>query len=276
IDRFGINSQVSQIAYDPVQSLLAVGTNDSKFGPGQIYVFGQKRVGVILELPRRASVKILQFCADKLLCLDSRNDFSIYQLEAKRLIASHSPPGTVTALHSDPTLDYAMLGMQNGDVLAYDLDRENIAPFRIPNLWKEENPRAGMTPVVSLAFNPRDIGKLLIGYKEGAVTYTFKQAKAQRYFKYEVPRGAPGGDDDPSMANVVRHPMLTQAVWHPNGTFILTGHEDGSLVFWDAKDGRLLMARSLDATNINQPGTGRAPTGASSGAVTVKEPLSKI
>src|SRR5207302_1599218 len=69
INRFGINSQISQIAYDPVQSLLAVGTNDTQFGPGQIYIFGQKRINVTLYLPRRASVKILQFCADKLLCL---------------------------------------------------------------------------------------------------------------------------------------------------------------------------------------------------------------
>ena len=34
-------------------------------------------------------------------------------------------------------LDYAFLGMQTGDILAYDLDRESAAPFKIPNLWLE-------------------------------------------------------------------------------------------------------------------------------------------
>jgi len=97
-----------------VQSLIAVGTNDTKFGEGQIYVFGQKRVSVLFQLTRRASVKLLQFCADKLLCVDSRNDLSVFSLDAKKLLSSYSPPGTVSALCSDPTLDYVLLGMQTG------------------------------------------------------------------------------------------------------------------------------------------------------------------
>lgn len=36
--RYGINSQISCMSYDPVQSLLAVGTNESKFGSGRVYV----------------------------------------------------------------------------------------------------------------------------------------------------------------------------------------------------------------------------------------------
>lgn len=115
INRYGINSQISQIAYDPVQSLLAVGTNASQFGPGQIYVFGQRRVEVVLPLPRKASIQALQFCADKLLCL-AKNDFQVYSLETKRMVASYSPPGVVTAVHSDPTLDYAFLAMQSGEL----------------------------------------------------------------------------------------------------------------------------------------------------------------
>ena len=98
-----------------MQSLLAVGTNDTKFGEGQIYVFGQKRVKAVLQLQRKASIKFIQFCADKLLCIDSRNDLSVFSLEAKRLISSYSPPGMVMSLCSDPTLDYGLLGMQTGE-----------------------------------------------------------------------------------------------------------------------------------------------------------------
>jgi syntaxin-binding protein 5 len=79
-----------------------------------VYVFGQKRVSAAFALSRKASVRVLQFVADKLLCLDSRNELSVFSLETKRLVASYSPPGTVTALCSDPTLDYALLGMQTG------------------------------------------------------------------------------------------------------------------------------------------------------------------
>ena len=80
---------------------------------------------------------------------------------------------------------------------------------------------------------------------------------------------------NPATMNVVRRPMLTQALWHPTGTFVLTGHDDGSLVFWDhQKDGRVVMARTLTETQVDQPGSAaRSPAGDESG---VKEPLFKI
>jgi syntaxin-binding protein 5 len=161
-----------------------------------------------------------------------------------------------------------------GDVLAYDLDREGMAPFRLPSFWTERNPKVRVTPIVTLALHPRDIGSLLIGYAEGAVIYSFKANKPSRFFEYEVPRGAPGGDADPTAMNVIRHPRLTQAVWHPTGTFILTGHEDSSIVFWDAKDGRIVMARTLEDTNVNRPGSAAYNPGKQSFAV--KEPFFRI
>ena len=112
--RYGINSQISTVAYDPVQSLLAVGTNESRFGAGQIYVFGQKRVCTIFSLSRPASIKKLRFCADKLLSVDSKNDLTIFSLTTKKLETSYSPPGRITVLLTDPTLDYAFIGLQNG------------------------------------------------------------------------------------------------------------------------------------------------------------------
>ncbi|KAI5247079.1 snare-dependent exocytosis protein-like protein [Aureobasidium subglaciale] len=273
IERYGINSQIGAIAYDPVQSLLAVGTKDSKFGPGQIYIFGRGRVAVTFDLPQRASVKQIQFCADKLVCLDSKNDLSFYSLESKKLIGSHSPPGVATTIATDPALDYALIGMQSGDVLAYDMDREGAAPFRIPNLWAERDPRVRVSPVVSIQFHPRDIGKLLIGYVHGAVTFSFKLNQAQRFFQYEVPAGAPGGHADPDTSRTPRWPKLTQAVWHPTGTFILTGHEDSSMVFWDPKDGRIILARTTSETHINIPGKGATTLGPT---VSVKEPIFKV
>lgn len=276
IKNFGINSQISQIAYDPVQSLLAVGTNESKYGPGQIYVFGRKRVEIVLPLPHPASVKILQFCAEKLLCVDSRNDFSVFSLETKRLLNAHSPPAKITALHSDPTLDYALLGTGNGEVLAYDLDREQLTQFRIPNLWREQFPRSRLTSVVTLSLHPRDIGSLLIGYNAGAVIYSFKQNRALKFFDYVLPKGAPGGDSDPASVFKERSPPLTQAVWHPTGTFILTGHEDSSLVVWDPKDGRIIQARTLQDTNVDKPGPGTFSPGANPGTFALKSPIFKI
>ncbi|EME39964.1 hypothetical protein DOTSEDRAFT_74735 [Dothistroma septosporum NZE10] len=275
IARFGINSQTSCLAYDPVQSLLAVGTKSSQFGPGQVYLFGKGRIQAVLPSPARgASIKELQFCAEKLVALDSKHDVIIYSIELKRVITTYSPPGAVTALCTDPMLDYALLGMQTGEILAFDMDRESPAPFKIPNLWQEVNPKARISTIVSLQFHPRDIGTLLVGYTEGAVIYSFKLNKALRFFQYEIPRGAPGGDGDPAASNIVRRPKLSHAVWHPTGTFVMTGHDDSSIVFWDTiKDGRILMARTLTDTHVATPGATTGNAGMRPGTMAVKEPL---
>jgi syntaxin-binding protein 5 len=276
--RYGVNSQISALAYDPVQSLLAVGTRHSQFGPGLVYVFGRSRIQHVFPLPPRgASTQALQFCGEKLVCLDTKHDLSIFSLDLRKVHGSYSPPGSVVVLCTDPMLDYALLGLQNGDILAYDMDRASMAPFKIPNLWLEVEPKLRLTSVVSLQFHPRDIGTLLIGYTHGAVLYSFKLNKSLRHYKYEIPRGAPGGDGVPAAANVVRRPKLTQAVWHPTGTFIMTGYDDGSVVFWDTlKDGRMLMARTLTDTHIATPGAVTGNFGQGHGTLTVKEPLFKM
>ncbi|KAK4124648.1 hypothetical protein N657DRAFT_644893 [Parathielavia appendiculata] len=104
--------------------------------------------------------------------------------------------------------------------------------------------------VVSLQLHPRDIGLLLIGYSHGAVVYSFKQDAVVKYFEYVVPAGAPGGDGVGMEKE--RRPRVVRAVWHPTGTFVLTAHEDGSLVFWDPRDGRMVAARSVYDTRVNE------------------------
>ncbi|MCJ1414541.1 hypothetical protein MMC32_000868 [Xylographa parallela] len=276
VARYGINSQISTLAYDPVQSLLAVGTNESRYGSGQIYVFGGNRVSVVLSSPRKASIATLQFCAEKLLSLDSKNDIAIFSLEAKKLVASYSPPSKVTALLTDPTLDYALIGLQNGDIIAYDLDRQALAPFRIMNLWKEHDRRSRNLPVIALALHPRDIGTLLIGYPQGAVIYSFKQNKPLNYIQYELQPGAPGGIPDPISARRSRTPQLLHAAWHPTGTFILTGHDDSSLVIWDSKTGKLVLARTLQDVNIDRPGKVLSSGSAQSEVTSLNAPLFRI
>lgn len=96
------------------------------------------------------------------------------------------------------------------------------------------------------------------------------------FFHYVLPKGAPGGDSDPGSIHKEREPPLTQAVWHPTGTFILTGHEDSSIVIWDPKEGRIVEARTLQDTNVNNPGPGSFSPGALEGSFALKSPIFKI
>ena len=131
-------------------------------------------------------------------------------------------------------------------------------------------------PVIALALHPRDIGTLLIVYAEGAVTYSFKQNKALMFFHYELPRGAPGGFPDPASKNTVRFPKMVQGTWHPTGTFILTAHDDESLVVWDPKTGKIVHARTLQDTNVNQVGQTAGSFGSSPGTFALKAPISRL
>jgi WD40 repeat protein len=107
--------------------------------------------------------------------------------------------------------------------------------------------------LVDMQLHPKDIGQLLIAYSHGAVIYSFKQAQPVKFFEYVVPPGAPGGNSEG--ISMERKPRLSHAAWHPSGTFVMTAHDDGSLVFWDPRDGRVVMARSLYKTRVDQPGT---------------------
>lgn len=139
----------------------------------------------------------------------------------------------------------------------------------------QRNPRARLCPVVTLSFSPRDIGKILVGYPEGAVIFTFKQNAPQKYFEYEVPPGALGGNSEVPHREL-RRPRLTRALWHPNGIFVLTVHDDNSLVFWDSKDGRKIMARTMQDVNVDEPGVASGRPMSVSGISGLKGPINQI
>lgn len=160
--------------------------------------------------------------------------------------------------------------------MAYDLDREAVTAFKIPNLLRELSPRPKLLPVISMQFHPRDVGTLLIGYTEGAALFSFKQNKPTKIFQYEVPRGAPGGDPGLTNPHEVRRPRLLHAIWHPTGTFVLTAHDDNSLVFWDARDGRIVEARTIHNTSVHLPGGGASTMQSSAGIRSVKQPYFEI
>ena len=117
-------------------------------------------------------------------------------------------------------------------------------------------------PVVALAFHPRDIGSLLVGCSEGAAVFSFQQNKAVKFFQYDSALNRSGGPA-----------RLTQALWHPTGTFVLAGFDDSSFVIWDVKDGRQVNSRTVDTSNSNDQAYA---AGSGKGTFAVKEPLFKI
>lgn len=211
--------------------------------------------------------------------VDNRSELTILDLEDPGAEGiKYSPPGGVSSILIDPSLDWVFLGLQNGDVVVYDIDRELLSPFRIPNLWRERSPKSKFLPVVSLALHPRDVGTLLIGYLEGAVIFSMKQAKALHFLQFELPPGAPGADMERGIINTLRKPRVVEVLWHPTGTFICTTHDDSCLVIWDPKDGRIVQSRSIQDAYVHIPGTPAASDifGGDGNTVSIRQPLFKV
>ncbi|KAK0673656.1 lethal giant larvae like, C-terminal-domain-containing protein [Cercophora samala] len=232
-------------AYSPTHSLLALGTSPSPFSPrAKIYLFGRARVHRVLQpptpLPQGTAYRQLAFVnTHSLLSLDTANELSLWDLTTGAQTSKYTYI-KVSSLVTDPSLDWAFLGSASstGDVQVYDLDRGRPVPFRLPNFAREAYPREMLgdrAGVAAMALHPRDIGKLAVGYAGGVVgVYTFKQGVVQRWC--EPPPAARGG---------LKGRRLTNVVWHPSGTFIMGGYEDGVMVFWDAKEGRVVGVRDV-------------------------------
>ena len=106
--------------------------------------------------------------------------------------------------------------------------------------------------------------------------YSFKQNKALKFFNYQLPSSAPGGELDPAATRYARSPRLTHAVWHPTGTFILACYEDASIVIWDPRDGRLVMARTLEDTRVDKPVNGLPQTGFTGQVGSRRDPVRQV
>lgn len=247
--RYGFRGKPLAVAFDPVQSLLAIATDN-----GFIHVFGQQNVEVVFTLKKPIPIEFLNIVKSVyLVAVDASKTVTVFSMESREEVSSHSVYGNVTAVASDPAMDWFFVGLENGQVVIYDVDRGVMANHRIDNLQKSLLVKLRMSPVVDIAIHPRDPSVLLICYTETAIVFNIIKQEIIFGLRYEVPAGAPGGDSDPRIIGQFRHPPLLRALWHPNGHHILTVHIDGSLVFWDAIEGNLLHARTLTDTDVNVP-----------------------
>lgn len=247
--RYGMDGKVTCMGFDPVQSLLAVGTDT-----GHVHVFGQHNVEVTFKPGADAPINHLRFVKDiYLVTVDALSNVCIVNLESQQVQYQYPAPGRILAIECDPSLDWLFLGLENGQIIVYDIDRGILSPFRIGNLQKSIFPRSRLSPVLSLALHPRDISTILVCYHECAVLFSIARSEIILSLKYDLPPGAPGGDTDSTMQRQARSPPFLQAVWHPHGHHVLTAHADGSLVFWDATEGTLLQARTVMESNVNMP-----------------------
>ena len=222
INQLGIpQNSIVAVAYDPVQSLLAVSTTSN-----DVRVYGQLNVEVVFEFNIKHPITFLRFVKGVyLVCASPGAGLNILSLHSKKVLGTTLFPGTVTAMESDPSLDWLIMGLSNGSLMFYDVDRVNLTPFRIDNLQKKIMPKEKMSPVLSIEWHPRDIGTLLIAYQQSAIVYSLVSGEVKSVLVYQLSKDHRGFQLASHIANGGKKkifggskeviPKLKEAHFHP-------------------------------------------------------------
>lgn len=262
INQLGVpKNSVLAAAFDPVQSLLAVATTGN-----EIRVFGQQHVEVVFEFNSSKPINYLKFVKGVYLVgiSSGSGDITVLSLHSKQILDTHLFPGAITSVCVDPSLDWLVVGLANGSVMFYDVDRLQVTPFRIDNLQKRVLPKQKLSPVLNLEWHPRDIGSILITYSHSACIFSLASGQVTSTFIYEIGKDAKGFEYSNFVASGYKKKMfggsksviseMVEAHFHPNGLHLVTLHTDNSIVFWDSSTSTLLESRSVFETGLHKPG----------------------
>ncbi|AQZ15509.1 SRO77 (YBL106C) and SRO7 (YPR032W) [Zygosaccharomyces parabailii] len=249
LNRYGLKGKAVIAAFDFTQSLLAVATD-----AGEIHVFGKQQVEVTFTLQAPTVIKHMRFMKGiYLVAIDQKEIIMVFSLYTKKMLQSFFSPGKIHCVETDPTLDWLLLGFTNGVIMVYDVDRDSLSEYKIENLQKTQFfPQERVSAVVSMQWNPRDVGSLLISYEYVTVVYSLIDKQVKQHFIYDLPPYAPGGEySDTPLKH--RKPKVIQSLYHPNSLHIMTLHEDNSMVFWDCNTGQLIQARTIFEADVHIP-----------------------
>ncbi|GAA5869181.1 hypothetical protein JCM16303_000383 [Sporobolomyces ruberrimus] len=268
LSSLGIGGELTAMTVDPVQSLLAVATEH-----GKLFVFGAPGVQLSWDIGIPTKIRHLAFKPGSgFLCVvDAKETLYVFDLNRIDKNRPHrdsmlSLRAKVTCLEASASHSFLFLGLSDGTVDIFDIDRGVLArEARIPNLWlaQEELLRRSGVPdapsrrhipiCTDLKSHPTDLNLLLIAYEGGVSLWNLATQTCERNFDFVVPPGAPGGGNDVEEALFMeRRPPVTCLAWRPDGLLFAAGHEDGTISFAAAQDETPVAMRTLERADVNK------------------------
>ncbi|KAG0240475.1 hypothetical protein BGX31_001936 [Mortierella sp. GBA43] len=223
---------------------------------GVVAVTGAPDVAGFLELEEAVSVKMLAFQpgAPIIVVIDAKNAITVFDLIKKQRLFVRNARSITTCMELLPGSNWLFHGLRDGTIDVFDVYRGQAVPYRIPEILPEGSKHA---LVVSIKTHPKDSNQLLIAYNTGVALWNLKQKAVIRAFIYEIPPGALGGHgagDETSGLNNSRYPQVTVISWRPDGLGFVSGYDDGCIVFWDVRQEKPVLARTIHDINVNVPG----------------------
>ncbi|GAV83036.1 Lgl_C domain-containing protein [Cephalotus follicularis] len=246
---YGIPLGSSIFAYDPIQKILAVSTND-----GRIKLFGKDNTQALIQSEEAVSSKFLQFIQNRgiLVNVTFKNHIEVWDIDKKQLSDVHVSIEEITSFTVLQHSLFLYIGDSVGNVSVLKLDEESLhvvqMKYTIPFSASHGNPieSSGDTAVLHILPQPTAESKrILIIFRDGLITlWGIRESE---------PIFATGGNVLQSIYQETK--KVTSACWTcPFGSKVVVGYSNGDLLIWSIPSP--LTIKSESATEF---GTQSAP-----------------
>ncbi|XP_038865789.1 syntaxin-binding protein 5-like isoform X3 [Salvelinus namaycush] len=215
--RHGFPYQPSSMAFDPVQKILAVGTQS-----GAVRLFGRAGVECYCQHESGAAVIQLQFLVNEGALVSALADDSVHlwNLRQKQPAILHTLKFNrerITFCHLPFQSKWLYIGTEKGNIHIVNIESFTLSGYVI--MWNkaiELSSKSHPGPVVHISDNPIDEGKILIGFECGSVVlWDLKCKKADYRYNYDE--------------------AIHSVAWHHEGKQFTCSHSDGTLTTWNVR-----------------------------------------
>ncbi|XP_064783714.1 syntaxin-binding protein 5-like isoform X5 [Oncorhynchus masou masou] len=215
--RHGFPYQPSSMAFDPVQKILAVGTQS-----GAVRLFGRAGVECYCQHESGAAVIQLQFLVNEGALVSALADDSVHlwNLRQKQPAILHTLKFNrerITFCHLPFQSKWLYIGTEKGNIHIANVESFTLSGYVI--MWNkaiELSSKSHPGPVVHISDNPMDEGKILIGFECGTVVlWDLKCKKADYRYSYDE--------------------AIHSVAWHHEGKQFTCSHSDGTLTTWNVR-----------------------------------------
>ncbi|XP_035023559.1 syntaxin-binding protein 5 isoform X5 [Hippoglossus stenolepis] len=237
--RHGFPYQPSSMAFDPVQKILAIGTQN-----GALRLFGRAGVECYCQHESGAAIIQLQFLINEGALVSALADDSIHLWNLRQKIPAilHSLKFSrerITYCHLPFQSKWLYIGTERGNIHIVNVESFTLSGYVI--MWNkaiELSTKTHPGPVVHISDNPMDEGKLLIGFECGVVVlWDLKCKKADYRYTYDE--------------------AIHSVAWHHEGKQFVCSHSDGSLTTWNVR--APAKAAQIITPHGKQPKDGKKP-----------------